>query len=56
VDQVLFNNKGCSSEIAIFYENGPFKVVNNKLTKNKYSWNKIANLLYLDFPSSIGFS
>jgi serine carboxypeptidase-like clade 4 len=56
VDQVLFNNKGCSSEIAVFYENGPFKVVNNKLKKNKYSWNRIANLLYLDFPSSIGFS
>jgi len=49
--------KACSSEWAIFFENGPFKIINNStLRKNKYSWNKIANMLYVDYPPGTGFS
>lgn len=40
---------GCASELAIFYENGPFSI-NDDLTlkKNEKSWNSDANLLYVD--------
>ena len=44
-------------------ENGPYHFTFNKLirdsfniTKNAYSWNQNANVLYLDFPLGIGFS
>eukprot|EP00049_Salpingoeca_infusionum_P017049 m.351600 g.351600 ORF g.351600 m.351600 type:complete len:446 (-) comp16290_c0_seq1:184-1521(-) len=49
---------GCSSEVALFFENGPCKV--NKqgtgTTPNPYSWNTNANLLYIDQPAGVGFS
>ena len=37
----LSGGPGCSSEFAIFVENGPFKLnkKNLNVTKNKYSWN-----------------
>jgi len=49
---------GCSSEVALFAENGPCKV-NSKGTdteKNQHSWNSHANLLYIDQPTGTGFS
>jgi cathepsin A (carboxypeptidase C) len=39
---------GCSSELALFAENGPCKVNDDgaTTTKNPYSWNSNANLVY----------
>ena len=39
-------------------ENGPFVIKNGEfdLTKNDYSWNKIANMIYLESPVAVGFS
>lgn len=45
----LTGGPGCASELAIFYENGPFSI-NDDLTlnRNENSWNNNANLLYVD--------
>lgn len=38
----LTGGPGCSSELALFYENGPFKVTNNlSLVWNDYGWDKV---------------
>jgi len=48
---------GCSSELALFFENGPYTVNENlTLATNPYSWNTFANLLYIDQPVGTGFS
>jgi len=48
---------GCSSELALFFENGPYTVNDNlSLSVNPYSWNTFANLLYIDQPVGTGFS
>jgi cathepsin A (carboxypeptidase C) len=54
----LTGGPGCSSEIALFGENGPCKVSadGNSTTLNPYAWNAKANLLYVDQPSGTGFS
>ncbi|EFA80920.1 peptidase S10 family protein [Heterostelium album PN500] len=53
----LTGGPGCSSELAIFYENGPFHLTDNlQLTPNPYSWNTVANVLYVDSPVGTGFS
>ena len=44
----LTGGPGCSGEIAAVWENGPYIYKNGDLKSNKYSWNNIANLLYLD--------
>ena len=49
---------GCSSEVALFGENGPCKV-NKEGTDtitNPYSWNNNATLIYIDQPTGTGFS
>jgi serine carboxypeptidase-like clade 4 len=53
----LTGGPGCSSEVAIFFENGPYKI-NPDLTlaNNPYGWNAFANLLYVDQPADTGFS
>jgi len=53
----LTGGPGCSSELAIFYENGPYKI-NDDLTlrTNEYSWNQNANLVFVDQPVGTGFS
>jgi cathepsin A (carboxypeptidase C) len=45
----LTGGPGCASELAVFYENGPF-TINDDLTlkKNPDSWNNQANVLYID--------
>ncbi|CAH9116022.1 unnamed protein product [Cuscuta europaea] len=53
----LTGGPGCSSELALFYENGPFKIANNlSLIWNDYGWDKVSNLLYVDQPTGTGFS
>lgn len=38
----LTGGPGCSSELALFYENGPFKITNNmSLVWNDYGWDKV---------------
>merc|ERR1712178_269422 len=48
----LTGGPGCSSEVALFTENGPCSV--NKdgktTTPNKHSWNRVANVIYVDQP------
>eukprot|EP01125_Pyxidicula_operculata_P014720 TRINITY_DN4936_c0_g1_i1.p1 TRINITY_DN4936_c0_g1~~TRINITY_DN4936_c0_g1_i1.p1 ORF type:complete len:413 (+),score=102.17 TRINITY_DN4936_c0_g1_i1:104-1342(+) len=54
----LTGGPGCSSELALFFENGPWNVntAGTNTTINPYSWNKFANLLYVDQPCPTGFS
>jgi len=48
---------GCSSELALFFENGPYTVNNDfSLSENKFGWNQFSNLLYVDQPVGTGFS
>jgi len=53
----LSGGPGCSSELAMLYENGPYKFdKNGKLVLNPYSWNTNANVLYIDSPVGTGYS
>lgn len=38
----LTGGPGCSSELALFYENGPFQIANNmSLMWNDFGWDKV---------------
>jgi cathepsin A (carboxypeptidase C) len=54
----LTGGPGCSSELALFIENGPFKInkADKTLKSHPFSWNNNANLLFLDQPLGTGFS
>lgn len=54
----LTGGPGCSSELALFTENGPCKVnaEGTDTIRNPFSWNENANLLYVDQPTGTGFS
>ncbi|KAM0907938.1 hypothetical protein ACQ4PT_015806 [Festuca glaucescens] len=53
----LTGGPGCSSELAVFYENGPFTIANNmSLAWNKFGWDKISNIIFVDQPTGTGFS
>lgn len=41
----LSGGPGCSSELALFYENGPFSISKNlSLVPNEYGWDKVFSL------------
>lgn len=53
----LTGGPGCSSEMAVFYENGPFTINDDmSLTSNAYSWNDVSNVIFVDNPVGTGFS
>ncbi|XP_076945837.1 serine carboxypeptidase-like [Bidens hawaiensis] len=53
----LTGGPGCASELALFYENGPFKLTKNlSLIWNDYGWDKISNIMFVDQPTGTGFS
>jgi carboxypeptidase C (cathepsin A) len=56
---VLWTNggPGCSGLLGFGTEHGPFFIDGEGiLTPNEYSWNKIANMLYIEQPAGVGFS
>ncbi|KAF9604947.1 hypothetical protein IFM89_011314 [Coptis chinensis] len=56
---VLWLNRGpgCSSlGVGAFSENGPFRPSGKVLVRNEHSWNKEANMLYLETPGGVGLS
>ncbi|KAI4340430.1 hypothetical protein MLD38_025264 [Melastoma candidum] len=53
----LTGGPGCSSELALFYENGPFKIADDlTLAWNAYGWDKVSNIIFVDQPTGTGFS
>ncbi|KAJ0098451.1 hypothetical protein Patl1_21142 [Pistacia atlantica] len=53
----LTGGPGCSSiGSGALMENGPFRPSGDILIRNEYSWNKEANMLYLESPAGVGFS
>lgn len=51
---------GCSSMLGFMQEHGPFMWENGNDTwtegKNPYSWNREANMLYIEQPAGVGYS
>lgn len=54
----LNGGPGCSSLEAILVENGPARLQNaeGEFTRNPWSWNNHANVLYIDNPAQTGYS
>eukprot|EP00658_Telonema_sp_P-2_P044757 TRINITY_DN3265_c0_g1_i4.p1 TRINITY_DN3265_c0_g1~~TRINITY_DN3265_c0_g1_i4.p1 ORF type:complete len:503 (+),score=127.77 TRINITY_DN3265_c0_g1_i4:200-1708(+) len=53
----LNGGPGCSSLGGMFTENGPYVLdAEQQISFNPYSWNKPANMLYIEQPAGVGFS
>lgn len=54
----LTGGPGCSSTMALLFENGPCKVTpdGHSTTINPYSWTETAHVLWLDQPAGVGYS
>lgn len=59
-DPVIFwtnGGPGCSGLVGFGAEHGPFYFsADGKVSPNNYSWNKLANILYVEQPAGVGFS
>ncbi|XP_020245075.1 serine carboxypeptidase-like 45 [Asparagus officinalis] len=42
--------------VGAFSENGSFRPSGKILVRNEFSWNREANMLYLETPAGVGFS
>lgn len=48
---------GCSGLIGFMTEQGPFQPnADNTLSFNKYAWNTIANMVFIESPAGVGYS
>ncbi|XP_014452524.1 lysosomal protective protein [Alligator mississippiensis] len=53
----LNGGPGCSSMEGFLAENGPLHLNDDGMPYlNPYSWNKVANMLYLESPAGVGYS
>ncbi|KAI4997649.1 hypothetical protein ZWY2020_052991 [Hordeum vulgare] len=53
----LAGGPGCSNELALFYENGPFHIADNmSLLWNEFGLDQEWNLIYVDQPTGTGFN
>lgn len=52
----LNGGPGCSSMSGMFTEIGPYLFDNETLKKNNNSWHQVANLLFFESPTIVGFS
>ncbi|CAI9104980.1 OLC1v1003786C1 [Oldenlandia corymbosa var. corymbosa] len=53
----LTGGPGCGSELALFYENGPFHITKDlSLVWNNFGWDTVSNIIYVDQPTGTGFS
>lgn len=53
----LTGGPGCSGQIALFFENGPYKINEDlSLRTNPYSWNNIASVLFVGQSLGTGHS
>ena len=56
---VWFNGgPGCSSMLGFLQETGPYVLEDNatEYTPNNWTWNKEANVLYIEQPAGVGYS